>query len=61
MNHEQLIKLIRDKVDHPATPRESSIALKLLVSSAHLQDALAELVESGALVETRGNRSPAHE
>ena len=29
LNHEQLLKPIRDKVDHPATPRELLQRLKL--------------------------------
>ncbi len=57
LTHEQLLKLIRDKLDHPATPRELLQRLKL---SRHERPAfkklLTELVESGALVQTRGNR-----
>jgi ribonuclease R len=57
LTHEHLLKLIRDKLDHPATPRELLQRLKL---SRHERPAfkklLTELVESGALVQTRGNR-----
>ena len=57
LNHEQLLKLIRDKVDHPATPREILQRLKLpRQQRPTFKKLLAELVESGALVETRGNR-----
>ena len=57
LNHEQLLKLIRDKVDHPATPRELLQRLKLpREQRATFKQLLNDLVESGALVETRGNR-----
>ena len=57
LNHEQLLKLIRDKVDHPATPREILQRLKLpRQQRSTFKKLLVELVESGALVETRGNR-----
>jgi hypothetical protein len=29
LNHEQLLKLIRDKIEHPATPRELLQRLKI--------------------------------
>ena len=57
LNHEQLLKLIRDKIDHPATPRELFQRLKLPRDQrATFKKLLTDLVESGALVETRGNR-----
>jgi ribonuclease R len=57
LNHEQLLKLIRDKLDHPATPREMLQSLKLpREQRATFKKLLTDLVESGALVETRGNR-----
>jgi ribonuclease R len=57
LNHEQLLKLIRDKLDHPATPREMLQRLKLpREQRPTFKKLLADLVESGALVETRGNR-----
>jgi ribonuclease R len=57
LNHEQLLQLIRDKLDHPATPRELLQRLKLpRQQRPTLTKLLADLVESGALVETRGNR-----
>jgi ribonuclease R len=57
LNHDQLLKLIREKLDHPATPREMLQRLKLSREQRPtLKKLLADLVESGALVETRGNR-----
>jgi ribonuclease R len=57
LNHEQLLKLIREKLDHPATPREMLQRLKLpREQRPTFKKLLTDLVESGALVETRGNR-----
>jgi ribonuclease R len=57
LNQEQLLKLIRDKVDHPATPRELLQRLKLpREQRASIKHLLGQLVSSGALVRTRGNR-----
>ncbi len=57
MNHEQLLKLIRDKLDHPATPREIVQRLKLPKEQRPaVKRLLGGLVESGELVQTRGNR-----
>jgi ribonuclease R len=57
LNHEHLLALIRDKLDHPATPRELLQALKLPREERPIfKRLLADLVESGELVETRGNR-----
>lgn len=57
LNHEQLLQLIRDKVDHPATPRELLQRLKLpRQERATFKKLLGDLVESGALIQTRGNR-----
>ncbi len=57
MDHEQLLKLIRDKLDHPATPREMLQRLKLpREQRPTVKRLLAGLVESGELVQTRGNR-----
>jgi ribonuclease R len=57
LNHEQLLKLIRDKLDHPATPRELLQKLKLpRHERPTFKRLLSELVDSGALVQTRGNR-----
>ncbi len=57
LNHEQLLKLIRDRMDHPATPGELLRALDLPGDERPIfKRLLADLVESGALVETRGNR-----
>src|SRR6186997_2461947 len=57
LNHEQLLKLIREKVEHPATPRELQQRLKIESEErATLKRLLRDLVRSGDLVETRGNR-----
>ncbi|HEX6973960.1 MAG TPA: ribonuclease R [Vicinamibacterales bacterium] len=57
LNHEQVLKLIRDKMDHPATPRELLQRLKLPRDQRPtFKRILADLVADGALVETRGNR-----
>jgi ribonuclease R len=57
LNHEQLLKLIREKLDHPATPREMLQRLKLpRQQRPTFKKLLGDLVESGALVQTRGNR-----
>src|SRR5262245_26840976 len=57
LNHEQVLALIRDKVDHPATPRELFQRLKIpREQRATFKRLLADLVRSGALVQTRGNR-----
>jgi ribonuclease R len=57
LNHEQLLRMIRDQLDHPATPREILQRLKLPRNERPtFKKLLADLVESGALVQTRGNR-----
>ena len=57
LNHEQLLKLIRDKVEHPATPRELVQRLEIpREQRATLKRLLTELVERGELIQTRGNR-----
>src|SRR6187200_2259742 len=57
LNHEQLLKLIREKVEHPATPRELQQRLTIAREErATLKRLLKDLVRSGDLVETRGNR-----
>ena len=57
LNHEQVLKLIRDKLDHPATPRELLQRLNLpRHERPTFKKLLVDLVESGALVQTRGNR-----
>ena len=57
LNHEQLLRMIGDKLDHPATPREILQRLKLPRNERPtFKKLLADLVESGALVQTRGNR-----
>jgi ribonuclease R len=57
LNHEQLLKMLRDKVDHPATSRELLQRLKIpREQRATLTRLLQDLVASGALIQTRGNR-----
>src|SRR5688572_3712478 len=57
LNHEQLLKLIREKVTHPATPKELQQRLKIpREERATFKRLLKELVSRGALLETRGNR-----
>jgi ribonuclease R len=57
LNHEQLLRMMRDRVDHPATPRELLQRLKIpREQRATFKRLLSDLVGSGALVETRGNR-----
>jgi ribonuclease R len=57
LNHEQVLALIRDRMDHPATPRELLQRLKLPRDQrATFKRLLSDLVADGALVETRGNR-----
>jgi len=57
LNHEQLLRLIRDNVEHPATPRELQQRLKIpREQRGTLSKLLKELTSRGELVETRGNR-----
>ena len=57
LNHEQLLKLMRENVEHPATPRELLQRLKVpREQRATLKRLLKELVSTGALIQTRGNR-----
>jgi ribonuclease R len=57
LNHEQVLRGIREKVEHPATPRELLQRLKIPRDQRPtFKRLLDDLVESGALVQTRGNR-----
>ena len=57
LNHDQLLKLIREKVDHPATPRELLQRLKIPRDQrSTFKRLLKDLVSAGSLVQTRGNR-----
>ncbi len=57
LNHEQLLKLIRQKVEHPATPRELMQRLEIPRDQrSTLKRLLAGLVEAGELIQTRGTR-----
>jgi len=57
LNAEQLLTAIRDRLDHPATARELVQRLKIPRDQrAALKRLLAGLVDSGHLIQTRGNR-----
>jgi ribonuclease R len=57
LNHEQLLAQIRDKIDHPSTPREMLQRLQIpREQRPTFKRLLADLVGSGDLIETRGNR-----
>jgi ribonuclease R len=57
LNHEQLLKAIRERVEHPATARELLQRLKIPRDQrATVKRLLGDLVESGELVQTRGHR-----
>ena len=53
LNQEQLLKLIRDQVDHPATPRELLQRLEIpREQRATFKRLLGQLVADGQLVQT---------
>jgi ribonuclease R len=57
LNGDQLLALIRDRVEHPATPRELLQRLKIPHDQrATITRLLKGLVQTGHLVQTRGNR-----
>ena len=57
LNAEQLLTLMRDKVDHPATAREVVQRLKIpREQRATVRRLLKDLVAAGHLIQTRGNR-----
>jgi ribonuclease R len=57
MDRETLLQLIRDKVEHPATPRELLQRLKIpREQRPTLKRLLKDLAASGDLIETRGSR-----
>ena len=57
LNHEQLLKLIKERVNHPATPRELEQRLKIPRDErGTFRRLLKDLVARGAILETRGNR-----
>ncbi len=57
LNHEQLLKLIKEKVSHPATPRELEQRLRIpREQRGTFRRLLKDLVARGAILETRGNR-----
>jgi ribonuclease R len=56
VNSDQLLDAIRDKVDHPATARDLLQRLKIPREQRPIvKRLLEELVESGHLIQTRGN------
>ncbi len=56
-SHDPLLKLIRERVDHPATPRELLRLLKVpREERATFTRRLKQLVESGELIQVRGER-----
>ena len=57
LNHEELLRLMRDKMEHPATVRELQQRLKIpREQRGTLTKLLKELTRNGSLVETRGDR-----
>lgn len=57
LNHDQLLNLIRERMEHPATPREMQQRLKIpREQRSTLSRLLKDLTRRGDLVETRGNR-----
>src|SRR5687767_3034267 len=57
LSREQILKLMREKVTHPATPRELTKALKISQEErATFRRLLKALVTTGELVETKGGR-----
>ena len=57
LNHEQVLALMRDRVDHPSTPRELLQRLKIpREQRTTFTRLLKDLAASGALVQTRGSR-----
>jgi ribonuclease R len=54
---EELLEVIRSKVDHPSTVRELMQLLRLpREQRANLRRRLASLVETGSLIKIRGRR-----
>src|SRR5687767_13980409 len=57
LSREQILKLMREKVTHPATPRELTKALKIPQEErATFWCLLKALFTTGELVETKGGR-----
>jgi ribonuclease R len=57
LNSDQLLNLIRERVEHPATPRELLQRLQIpREQRATVSRLLKALVQAGHLVQTRGNR-----
>jgi ribonuclease R len=57
LSREQILKVMREKVTHPATPRELTAALKVPQEErATFRRLLKSLVTTGELVQTKGGR-----
>ena len=57
MNKEDLLRLMRQRVPHPATPREIQRVLKISRDErTSFKRNLRNLVNDGALVQIKGNR-----
>ena len=57
LSREQILTLMREKVTHPATPRELTKALKVPQEErATFRRLLKSLVTTGELVQTKGDR-----
>jgi ribonuclease R len=57
LNHDQVLRLLRDKVDHPATARELLQRLEIPREERNtFKRILKDLAGSGDLLQTRGNR-----
>ena len=57
LNRDDILKLIRDKVHHPATARDLTQALRIpREERSSFKRQLKHLVEDGALIQMRGNR-----
>ena len=57
LSREQILKLMREKVTHPATPRELTKSLRIPQEErAAFRRFLKSLVTTGELVQTKGGR-----
>ncbi|HET9468483.1 MAG TPA: hypothetical protein VFO48_08730, partial [Vicinamibacterales bacterium] len=57
LSREQILKLLREKVTHPATPRELTKQLRIPQEErAPFRRFLKSLVTTGELVQTKGGR-----
>ena len=57
LSREQILKLMREKVTHPATPRELLRTLRIPTEErVGFRRHIKSLVQSGELVQTKGDR-----